>query len=206
MIKHAIFTVLGISLVAMSIGCAKTEGGGTETTNPPGLTAPQSLKLTATQDTNTKELFPDETKGTSEKIDVWNLPGERKTAFIQFDLSQIPKGRTIKRALLNLWVYEIRDPGTIGFSAVIGSWTESQLTYRTAASLSLIPRFTQNVAEADEDKYIQIDVTEIVNLWLSGQLPNHGLAIEALGNSVVRAEFHSKDALTNPSFLQLIAD
>lgn len=196
-----ILRITAIILVnAFIAGCTGTETPSPELTG----NTPTTFKLLAAEDTNSKELFPTQIKGTSEKIDVWNYPNEDKQAFVQFDFSKIPAATKVKKAVFRLWVYDARNPGIIHFYKVSGMWEELSLTYSTLNSLSLGYMFPFRIYASDEHQYVDVDITDLVNGWISGAIVNDGLSIAAdESGGYVRVDFHSKDAPVNPSYLEL---
>ena len=200
--KRCTILVLLLSLILSACG---HKSQGTESVNPKNNPSQTEVaKLLAAEDTNIKQLYPEENKGESEKIDVWNYPDQDKQAFVRFDFSQIPRGAIVQKAVLKLYVYAVRNPGIIHFHAVHGQWHEYSLNYLNAGTLSLTHLFPHFVRSSDLNRYVEVDVTALVQSWVSGELANDGLSISAdESNGDVRVDFHSRDALSNPSFLEL---
>jgi hypothetical protein len=197
------FTCLFLILSVALSGCGPgvNQPKGTETPNPKYT---NTVLMQAAEDTNTKELYPNQVKGDSDKVDVWNYPDQDKIAYMKFDLSHISQGTIVRKATLRLWIYDVKDPGLVEFYTVQGTWHEDSLTYNTQDGLSLLPRFSRYFENHPDQTYVDIDVTSLVQEWVNGSIPNDGISMKAPDTSVpVRVEFHSKEALTNPSYLQI---
>lgn len=187
-------------VLTLSSACEQKQMG-TENPNPKLVT---EALMVAVDDTNTKQSYPNQSKGTSHKIDVSNLAGSIKQGFLKFNLSEIPQSTVIQRATLRLSVYKVIDPGVIDLYIVNGRWDEISLTYNNSDSLELYLYTSQMITEADEHIYVDLDITDLVHSWVSGQTVNDGLALVADGNPIGRIEFYSKEALDNPTYLELV--
>ncbi|MGA8742030.1 MAG: DNRLRE domain-containing protein [Terracidiphilus sp.] len=108
------------------------------------------------------------------------------TAFIQFDLSSLPSGTTssqISKATLRVFVNRVNTSGAVTVQSVTGSWSESGITYATMPTLgSTVSSFTPAAA----DQFIAVDVTSLVQGWVTSPSTNFGLALSsATGNLVL---------------------
>lgn len=127
----------------------------------------------------------------------WNPTGGETRTYIRFDLSGIDPGR-FGRATLRL--YHSNTGGdnflSLGVHRVTGTWGEGTGTYhsgeteRTAAAgeISWVrqPSFDPNPVTqfnpgAGRGKMIEVDITPLVEAWLSGA-PNNGLLVKASGS------------------------
>ena len=57
--------------------------------------------------------------------------GQGSTAYIQFNLSGVPTGATISKAVLRLYVDAVVKNGSFGVYQLNSSWSENTLTYNT---------------------------------------------------------------------------
>jgi hypothetical protein len=107
------------------------------------------------------------------------------TAFIQFDLSSLPAGTTpsqISKATIRLFVNRINTSGVVNVAPVTSAWTESAVTYATIPSIgSTVASFTPVVA----NQFVTIDVTSLVQGWLTDPSSNFGLALSSTTANVV---------------------
>ena len=112
------------------------------------------------------------------------------TALLQFDLSTLPAGTTaaqVTRATLRLYCNRMDTAGLVSVQAVSGAWGESSVTYATLPSLGAAAQVVQ-VGQAGA--YVAVDVTALVQGWLTAPATNHGVALTA-GTAVV--QFDSKE-------------
>ncbi|MGA3049799.1 MAG: DNRLRE domain-containing protein [Terracidiphilus sp.] len=116
--------------------------------------------------------------------------GNGGTALIQFDLSSLPAGTTasqIGKATLGLYVNRINTSGLVNVQPVTGTWNESTVTFATIPTLgSTVASFTPAVAE----QFIVIDVTSLVQGWVTTPGSNLGVALSSASGNVV---FDSKE-------------
>ena len=107
------------------------------------------------------------------------------TAFIQFDLSSLPSGTTssqIGKATLRVFVNRVNTSGAVTVQAVSGSWSESGITYASMPALgSTVSSFTPAAA----DQFFTIDVTSLVQGWVTSPSTNFGLALSSATGNVV---------------------
>ena len=120
--------------------------------------------------------------------------GGEKRAYLKFDLTGIDR-RQVGKATLRLYHNYTQGTGlTLGIYRVLGEWIEGSGTYPGNANELAKPGELAWVAQppfekspmasfnpgAKMNKYVEIDVTELVKQWLAGQ-PNHGMVIKAMG-------------------------
>jgi hypothetical protein len=107
------------------------------------------------------------------------------TALLQFDLSALPAGTTasqIGSATLKLYVNRVNTSGTVNVVPVTSAWSESAVTYNTIPSLgSTVASFTPATA----GQYVVIDVTSLVQEWVTTPSSNFGLALTTSSGDVV---------------------
>ncbi|MGD9780825.1 MAG: DNRLRE domain-containing protein [Kiritimatiellia bacterium] len=141
----------------------------------------------------------------------WHPTGGEKRAFLRFDLAGVDPAR-VKTATLRLFHYHTGGSHGLALDIyrVTEPWTEGTGTYQ--ASTAAAPgelcwihqpsldsfRIAQFQPGPGVDKWVEVDVSPLVQRWLSGT-PNHGLAIKAqepLGLSTPHAEygFYSREA------------
>lgn len=204
-------SLLFIALTGLSTGCQRM---GTDNGNP-GIADEGSVdetlphnksQLLASADTNTKELYPEQNKGDSDRIDVWSYPEETKIGFIRFDLSHIPSSSRIASAKLRLYVVKVRDfdEGLVEFYQIEGDWDEYQITYSNQSLLGFKLIGSRMIYKSEQESYIEIDITELAQKWVRGDFANDGIAISAPGiNKNVRIEFGSKENVETPGLLEL---
>jgi hypothetical protein len=134
--------------------------------------------------------------------------GGGNTALIQFDLSGLPAGLTasqISKATMTLFVNTVGAAGAVDISQVTGPWSELVVTNNTRPTY-LAP-FASNIPVNVARQYVTVDVTQLVQDWVTGAAPNFGVQISAAaaipGTVIV---LDSKENLTtsHPAFLDVV--
>jgi hypothetical protein len=119
----------------------------------------------------------------------WHPGDGEKRVYLKFDLSGI-KAKKAGRATLKL--YHNRTGGSddvdIGVHYVSDLWIESSGDHKSTAEINWghQPSFDLDPAAEfnpglDANQWIVVDITTLVNRWLSGE-PNNGIVIKAEGN------------------------
>lgn len=107
-------------------------------------------------------------------------------AYVKFQLqSSLPPSVTaanVAKATLKLYLSPGLAPsGSLNFYPVTSGWTESTLNASTAPTIGATP-IAANVALGPANSFLVVDVTELVQAWLSGPsnggIANDGIAIE----------------------------
>ncbi|MBW2605287.1 MAG: DNRLRE domain-containing protein [Deltaproteobacteria bacterium] len=134
--------------------------------------------------------------GTYENLAVgWHPTGGEKRTFLRFNLSGIDL-QGMNKAKLRLYLNHMAGAPILklGVHKVTGRWAEGQGTYPGKPDLTVAPGEITWAAQppfekfavasfspgADIHKYVEVDVTELVTGWLSGE-PNYGLVITPMG-------------------------
>jgi len=123
-------------------------------------------------------------------------PGQTAAqAYVRFDLTTLPsgtRGADVARAVLRLWVTKVTRPGMLDVHSVRGGWSEDALTAANAPGRGRDELVGIQVSAQDRNRFLLVDVTEIVQEWLDRTLENNGLVLmpNAAGVSV---EFDSKE-------------
>jgi Collagen triple helix repeat (20 copies) len=103
--------------------------------------------------------------------------GNGNTALLQFDLSALPAGLTasqISRASLTVFVNRVNTGGTVSLSPVTSAWSESAVTYATIPTIGApVNGFTTAIA----GQYVTLDVTSLVQGWVTAPTTNFGFAL-----------------------------
>jgi hypothetical protein len=103
--------------------------------------------------------------------------GNGNTALLQFDLTTLPAGLTasqVSRATLTVFVNRVNTGGTVSLSPVTSAWSESAVTYATSPVIGAsVNGFTATIA----GQYVTLDVTSLVQGWVTVPATNFGLAL-----------------------------
>jgi hypothetical protein len=151
-----------------------------------GLGVAHATEATVTGDATVNSAYPATNFGGLSNLRV----NSNSTALIQFNLSSLPAGTTasqIGKATLKLFVNRIDASGLVNVAPVTGAWTESAVTYTTIPSIgSTVTSFTPTAAQ----QYIVIDITSLVQGWITTPASNDGIALTSTAGNVV---FDSKE-------------
>jgi hypothetical protein len=136
--------------------------------------------------------------------------GKGARVWLKFDLSTLPAGitaATVVRANLTVYVNGLTTAGTFDVFRVTGAWSEGTITHNTAPSLAPGAEVS-GIAVAGAQRSIVVDVTGLVKDWLSGVLPNNGVALVAGNGSSISASFDAKEntGTSHPAQLEIIPE
>jgi hypothetical protein len=123
----------------------------------------------------------------------WHAVGGESRIYLKFDLSGLKK-KVVDKAVLRLYHFQTAGTGSLdlGIYRVTSRWKEGSDTYHPGrvekravkGELSWMRqptfdkhRFTSFNPGKGKGNWIDIDITPLVNQWLSG-VPNHGLMIK----------------------------
>ena len=142
-------------------------------------------------DTFATSVYPTATHGFSPVLGV--APGT--TSYVQFNLSTLPAGVTVSKATLRLYVDGVYKPGSFDVYELDTAWSENALTYSTAPPFG--PSATGShpiaVSASSLHQYLLIDITALVQNWVSGAITNNGVAL-ALASAGGNFSFDSKES------------
>jgi hypothetical protein len=116
-------------------------------------------------------------------------------SYLRMNLGAFPAGGAVAKATLRLYVNAVLAPGAFDVYSIDAPWTESTLTFRNAPPLrtSVTGGQPVRVTKASANQFVLIDVTSIVQGWLTGSTPNNGLAL-ALASATGSFSFDSKES------------
>ncbi len=146
--------------------------------------------------TYTQEMHPVTVYGSGAAINYLTLQTgvNNGNVYIQFGLAGVPANASVQKATLQLYVNQVLSPGSFDVYELDSPWTQNTLTFSNAPPLGASATGNHLVAvPATADQFILIDVTPLVQGWVSGTIPNNGLALD-MTSSVGGAVFDSKEA------------
>jgi hypothetical protein len=120
----------------------------------------------------------------------------------QFDLSALPANATIAKAVLRVWASAVTKSGDVQVVPVMEPWSEAALSSSIAPALGASVA-TFRVELTSKRNYVSVDVTSLVQDWMSGALDNNGLAL--VGVVPVQVAINSKEnaASSHPMELEV---
>lgn len=147
-------------------------------------------------DTYIDANHPSSNYGDDNKIVVKPGNGSEQRGLLAFDLSDIPANAIITSATLYLHEKDDRDDQVIFLYRVTTHWTETGATWDAPWSTPG-GDFLTNPAYAlfipnQKNCSIALDLTALVQGWVSGAYPNHGLLIYPTGSNN-KVDFGSKE-------------
>jgi hypothetical protein len=145
-----------------------------------------AVEATLVADAHVNSARPTANSGAISNLNV----GGGYTALLQFDLSTLPGGTTaaqVSRATLRLYCNRMDTAGQVSLQPLSGGWDEYHVTFATLPSLGSA---AQVVTVSQAGAYVAVDVTALVQGWVSAPSTNNGLALTA-GTAVV--QFDSKE-------------
>jgi len=118
--------------------------------------------------------------------------GIEEQGFVKFDLSPLPPDGEIERAILRLWLHQVKKPGRLRFHEVLADWNEDNI--RRSGLPAIGPTFDNlPIDKHDHDQFLTIDITAIVKDWLESPSTNFGLALISDDSQPLSIEVDSKE-------------
>ena len=105
--------------------------------------------------------------------------GAGYTGLLQFDLGVLPSGTTsaqIAHATLRLYTNRVDTAGLVSLQPLNGAWSEYGITYQTLPATGSV---AQVFSVSQAGQYVAIDVTALVQGWITAPATNFGLALTA---------------------------
>jgi hypothetical protein len=132
-----------------------------------------------TADTYSLLQHPTTNYGTQPTI----LVQQGSNGYLQFDLSTLPTGAIVSKAMLRLFLDSVSGSGKIDAYQLGNAWTEGALTYNNAPQLgaSATGGHPISLSGSNLDEFVLIDITPLVSGWVAGTIPNDGLALSLVG-------------------------
>lgn len=124
------------------------------------------------------------------------LSGNYKWPYYRFDLENagIPAGATIVSAVARWFVVKFDHTSALQVHRVTASWDEATVTWNTISSSVDLATAASIPAGTPIDQFVGVNLTGLVQSWVSGAQPNYGVLIappDLLGSK--SSEFTSKE-------------
>lgn len=146
-------------------------------------------------DTHTDSASPAANFGTRETLLI--SPSQR--TLVQFATPAAPRGATLGRATLTLFISRVATAGVIEIFPAQARWSETVVTHSTLPGAG--GRFATASAAAAM-QYLEIDVTAAVQAWISGSANNGFLLTAASAN--VALDSKENTSTSHPPRLHLV--
>lgn len=157
----------------------------------------ETLVLTPVQDAYICDCQPDVTNPNGGPTHLYH--GRYTTCYdrslIQWDLSALPPGAEIEAAVMGLYCISFTGTpsGQPVFYPVAGAWDELSVTHSTDPGHSPSPFVVASWPQPQA--WFEVDVTALVQEWLSGEQGNYGIYCTSQGcTSTSVPGFWSKDS------------
>jgi hypothetical protein len=145
-----------------------------------------ATEATLVADAHVNSARPGVNSGAISNVNV----GSGYTGLLQFDLSTLPAGTTaaqVSRAVLRLYCNRVDTAGPVSVQAVGGTWGEYSVTYQTLPSLGGV---VQTIPVSQAGTYLAVDITAVVQGWITSPASNNGVALTA---ETAGVQFDSKE-------------
>lgn len=118
------------------------------------------------------------------------------SSYVRFNLSGLPAGATVTTATVRLFVDAVSQAGSFDVYEIDQPWSENSLTFNSAPSLGVSASGGKpvTVSKSSLNQFVVVDITPLVQGWLSGTVPNNGLAIALAGGNAGSFGFDSKES------------
>src|SRR5205814_6670930 len=100
------------------------------------------------------------------------------------------------KAYVKVYLTAVTAQGKFDVYAVNASWGEKTVTYNTRPALGAAVAGATGINVTTASTYVIIDITALLQSWLSGAQPNYGLALVPSPGSSISATAESKESTT----------
>jgi hypothetical protein len=157
-----------------------------------------SLPLLAQAPPSADTFVSSSTAKTNYGSSIALVVGSGTTSYVRFNLAGIPAGASISKATLRLYVDAVAKAGTFDVYQLNSSWAENTLTYNTPPpplGTSVTNGTGVSITTASWNQFLLIDITALAQGWVSGTIPNNGVALALTSGSSGSFSFDSKESL-----------
>ncbi|MEO0190276.1 MAG: DNRLRE domain-containing protein [candidate division WOR-3 bacterium] len=134
---------------------------------------------------------------------------DKEIVLLQFDITNLPKDKKPKRAIVKLYNDFSGSDAAIQVAAkqILSPWEEMAVTYKTAPKIASSPASIITLKGAhnyrEPGRWYEWDVTQILEKWLSGE-PNYGIALDPVGEYGVDHEIVCKENKDKADFAPVL--
>ena len=147
-------------------------------------------------DSFTHEGAPNANFSSRRSMRVADVSSGERISFLRPNLVGLTGNVT--SATLRLFVDDVRRDGTMEVSTVIGNWFELGLRWNNQPIINP-PNLAVGFSSAIEGRYLEIDVTAIVQGWQARNPPPFGIALRSAGDLDV--EFATTESVNPPELV-----
>jgi hypothetical protein len=125
------------------------------------------------------------------------LVGFEAASLLRFDLSSVPSTARVTSAFLRLHDQSGSTPAGLVAHRVTAPWTEDDATWLTCGGA--FEQAAEAVHEGDVEGAVSFEVTDLVQMWIDGAVPNDGMLIAPAGPARTKlASSENKDVDRRP--------
>ncbi len=166
-----------------------------------------ALTLSVTDDGYTNDRYPDAKKGGIGDLEVKKKGANQSILdiYVRFDTSVLHTGVSdadVLKASLRMYISSVRRDGMVHIHRVLDNWDEATLSYNTAPSSDLLPLASVLIDNADEERFRNIDITDVVKEWVANPASNFGLVVRG-DDSRITVDAKENLATGHPMVVQL---
>jgi hypothetical protein len=109
------------------------------------------------------------------------ISGATARALVRFgSLPVLPAGKTLQRATLRVYLDAVFTAGKLDVLPIAApDWSEKTVTWNTGVKAASSPSASKSFGSGNEGTWLEVDVTQIVQQWYSGALPNRGFILSS---------------------------
>lgn len=135
--------------------------------------------------------------GTATTMTVQSRTAQCKRALVRFDVPSIPADSTINSATLELYATAASGGSTLNVHRITSDWTETGVTYSNQPSFA--EAADASIMSGGTTGWKIWDVASVVQDWVDGASPNHGLMVKfnvETGLTAINSTFASREYAT----------
>jgi len=129
--------------------------------------------------------------------------GKQKNGLLRFDLTSLPTGASIASATLHLTTDTSSDDHIATVHRMLTNWDEANASWNspgngdwqsgTFGSNDYDGTSYGTFVPVEKDVQLSVNVTDLVNAWINGGVPNYGFLLLAEGSKNRDVKWYSRD-------------
>ncbi len=213
---------LAAAVALTGIGCGKvaeettTTGGGGSSTSTTSSTTTSSSGGTSTtvvfKSASQNSWVVSTSPASNESADILSYAGWNTgtyESYIQFDVSDIPPGTTIRRADLGLYSNSVSVAASpfsmnVDLYNLAAPWNQTTLIWNNKPASTGTAVAAKLLTFSDTDIYVTTDLTSAVQGWVNTPSSNNGLVIRSIITVAQNLfSYNSKNSASNKPYLEI---